>query len=142
MKNFTIIPNEILGPSQLSINARYLFCLLRKYCGQKEACFPGQKKLGVDMNLTSRQVRNLLKELIDSGLISSKRFGWNKANSYTVSKELKIDRKGISYHLGSLFPLHDGNTVPPKNTYLKERDKRSIKGMESLREILVKKGIK
>ena len=94
------------------------------------------------MNLTSRQVRNLLKELIDSGLISSKRFGWNKANSYTVSKELKIDRKGISYHLGSLFPLHDGNTVPPKNTYLKERDKRSIKGMESLREILVKKGIK
>jgi len=143
MKNYTKIPNEILGPSQLTIEARYLYCLLLRYCGKDERCFPSQDTLAKDTSFTPRHVRNLLNQLIQTGIVVKKRSGWNRANTYTVSKSLKIDRNGVSSHLGSMFPLHKGTPIPPKNTYLKGKGKRSIKGMERLiqkaRELGIKK---
>lgn len=141
MRSYTKIPNEILGPSHLTIEARYLYCLLLKYCGRDERCFPSQDTLAKDTGFTSRHIRNLLNHLILAGIVVKKRSGWNRANTYTVSKLLKIDRNGISYHLGSMFPLQQGNELPPKSTYLKGKGKRSSKGLESLREALIKRGI-
>ena len=37
-------------------------------------------------------------------------------------------RKSGSYHIGSVFPLHKGSLVPTKSTYIKEKDKRLIRG--------------
>lgn len=141
LKNFTITPNEILDSSQLSIEARYLYLLLLKHCGVDEHCFPSQNKLAEEMDFSDRHIRNLLEELIKAGLIIKHRWGWNRANTYTVAWRLRRDRKSTSYIVGSLFPLHSGDNIPTKNTYLKAKNKRSVKGMKQLKDILIKKGV-
>lgn len=150
MKNFTQIPNQIFQESQLTLQARYLLCVLLKFCGQDESCFPSQKLLAKIMCLSVRQTTDYLRELEDSGIIKRKRAGFNRPNTYTVAREyenytshqVSLNKKSNSSELRALFPLHTRNAVPPTNTYRKEKDKRrSSKGLESLRETLVKRRI-
>ena len=122
--------------NQINIPSRYLYCLLLKYCGKDECCFPSQETLGKIMGYSVRQIRNLIKELETQGLIYGTRKGWNRSNTYKVSKSLQINRKSSSPLIGSVFPLHQGNTVPTISTYIKGKDKRSTKGLESLRNIV------
>lgn len=157
MKNYTKIPNEVLDESTLSIPARYLFCVLLKYCGKNEWCFPSQTTLARVLSRSDKQIRNILRELITVGIIDKKRRGFNRSNTYKVSKDLVADRKPISdnlplktdkkrkqtsVHIGSAFPLHQGNELPPKSTYIKEKGKRSFKGLEVLRNKMVEIGLK
>lgn len=139
MNNYTKIPNEILTFSQLSISARYLYCVLLKYCGKDEYCFPSQKTLAKDLGLTDRQIRNLIKELAFTGIVFPTRRGWNRSNTYKISKLL---RNGNSYMIGSQIPLNQGNKIPPKSTYIKGKGKRSYRGLEKLRDALIRKGIR
>lgn len=145
MKNFTIIPNELLGESQLSIPSRYLYCVLLKYCGQDEWCFPSQNTLAKNLNCSERHIRNLIEELEGNELLYKVRRGFNRSNNYKPAKSLTYYRQSNgnsnSSHLGSMLPLHTGNEVPPKNTYLKAKAKRSVKGLEKLRESMEGKGI-
>ena len=153
MKNFTIIPNQILEQSQLSVSARYLYCVLLKFCGRDDSCYPSQITLGKILGYTNRYIRTLLAELIKVRLISKKRSGWNRSNTYHVVKLLDTDRiptsdtnskplrNSNSYHLGYVDPIHNETVVPPINTYLKGKDKSSRKGLEKLRKDLVAKGI-
>lgn len=149
-KNFTIVPNELLNESQLSIPARYLFIVLLRFAGQDSTCYPGQKKLSYILDLSIRQVRNLLKELVIAGLVLKTRSGFNRPNTYTVSKNYQksrapkntYDRQSNSPHIGSAYPLHSGNGFPAINTYRKEKDKKmSEKGLELLRKDMERKGI-
>lgn len=135
MRNYTKIPNEMFEASQISIPGRYLYTLLLKYCGKDEYCFPSQETLAKIMCYSSRQIRTLLKELERLGLVRTIRKGWNRSNNYLVAKTLQFDRKSGSSLIGSTFPFHKGNTVPPKSTYLKGKGKRSIKGLENMRDI-------
>ena len=130
MKNFTAIHNEILGRCQLSIQARLLHCILLKYCGQNEWCYPSQTTLADDLGLSNpRHIRTLLGELQRSGLIIKKRRGFNKSNTYKVAKEFIVDGKYSSPHLGSKLPLNQGIVVPPKNTYRKASNKKWTKDL-------------
>lgn len=158
MKNFTIIPNEILSPSQLSVQARFLFCVLLRYCGRKNECFPSQITLGEDLGFSDKYIRTLLKELLDEGLISKRRRGWNKPNTYKVVKYLDTIRVPVSNkkrkytsepfrkskypHSGSPALIHYKPAVPPNNTYVKTKDKRSRKGLEHLRKTMVELKLK
>lgn len=157
MKNFTIIPNQTFEQSQLSVPARYLYCVLLKFCGKDEFCFPGQITLGKILGYTDKHIRTLLKELIDVKLISKKRRGWNRSNTYHVVKLLDTDRiytsdttqKSTStsshtfnsHQLGNQVPIHREPELPPNSTYLKGKDKRSLKGLENCRRVLEEKGI-
>lgn len=141
MKNYTKIPNEMLNQSQLSIPARYLYCVMLRHCGQDNHCFPSQATLGEEIGVTDRYVRSLINELISIGIVYKRRLGYNRANTYTVAKDLKRDWKNGSYHLGTKFPLHQGTPVPDKSTYIKGKGKRSIKGFEKLRKDLFEKRI-
>lgn len=147
MKNFTIIPNEILEESQLSIPSRYLLCVLLRYCGKDEFCYPSQETLGKTLGYTARYIRILLNELEKAKLIHRKRTGFNKSNTYRVTKDFDRNysshnptiknRNNNSPQLGSKFPLHQGNSIPPKITYRKEKRKNmDKKGFESLKETL------
>ena len=137
MKNFTVIPNEMLEQSQLSTQARYLFCILKKYCGQNEWCYPNQKTLGKNMGYSARYIRDLLKELESNGLIEKRRTGFNKPNNYRVTKEFTRTRNYNAGHLGSRMPLNGGMTLPDKSTYTKAKGKRN---MEIVREKLTENG--
>lgn len=123
MKNFTIIPNELFEKSQLSVPARMLLCTLLKYCGQKDMCYPSQQTLSENLLCTPRHIRNLLDELLQAKLITKQRTGFNKSNTYTVTKQFKIVGNYSSPHLRSKFPLNPGTTIPPKNTYIKTKGK-------------------
>lgn len=150
MKNYTKIPNELMSQSQLSIQARYLLCVLLKYCGKDEWCFPSQARLAEDMGYKSpRYIRSILGELQRAGLVYKKRRGFNRSNTYRVAKIFTIERspasypqgQSASYHLSSDIPLHQGSVIPPKNTYLKGKGKRSFVGLEKYRKALEEKGI-
>lgn len=141
MKNYTKIPNEILSSSQLPVGIRYLYCVLLKHCGKDESCFPGQKLLAETLGISDRQIRTYLDQLIKEGLITKQRRGWNRTNTYSISKNLNVDRNHGSYQLSSMLPLHDGNSTPPKSTYLKGKGKRSTKGLEKMRKHLIERGI-
>ena len=39
IKGYTKIPNDILAESQLTIQARYLLCVLIRHCGKDDWCF-------------------------------------------------------------------------------------------------------
>jgi len=93
------------------------------------------------LDYSDRYIRKLLDELCDAGVIFKKRMGFNRANNYKVAKSLEISRNSGSAHIGSKFPLHQGTIVPPKNTYLKAKGKRSIKGLEKYRKELERKRI-
>jgi len=143
MKNYTLIGNEIFEQSQLSLPSKFLYCILRKYCGQKDHCFPGQQVLADQMNMTPRMVRHYINELVVNGIIRVTRSGYNRPNTYEVAKELVIDRKLTSYHdqksitphVGNKFPFQQGNALPPKNTYRKAKEK---KGLDLMRNKLAK----
>jgi len=127
----------MLENSQLSLPARYLYCVLLKYCRQNDTCFPGQERLANILGRTERHVRTLLNELEKSELIYWTRTGFNRPNTYTLAKSL--ERKPISAHLGSVFPLHRGNDVPNKNTYPRIK---ANKGNEIVRNKLISLGLK
>lgn len=94
---------------------------------------------------SEKRIRVYLKELQEAGLILIKRRGFNRPNTYKVSKSLEIvgDGTKMTSHIGSKFPLHMGQKVPPKSTYIKEKDKTTFKrGMEQLGKVLKKKGVK
>ena len=150
MKNFTVIPNELFESSQLSIPSRYLLCLFLKYSGQDETCYPSQKTLARVMGFSDRYIRTLILELEGSKLIHKRRTGFNKSNTYTVSKQYRKSSSSQSNgggnsradELGSMFPLHQGSDVPPKSTYRKETSKRgSSKGIEILEEKMINIGL-
>lgn len=153
MNQYTKIPNSLFEESQLSVNAKYLFCTLLKYCGKKDYCYPSQKTLGRILGCSERYIRNIAKELVTAEIVSISRSGFNKPNTYKVSKDLVrnlgssvsngADGKYGSPHLGTPVPLHMGTTVPPKSTYTKGKDKihgNSSKGLEKCREKLKKMG--
>jgi len=154
MKNYTKIPNEIFAESQLSIRARFLYCTLLKYCGKNDSCFPGQATLAKVMGFSDRYVRRIIDELIRAKLVVVKRSGFNKSNTYKVSKDLYrnngsgpsgTERNYRSSHIGSAVPLHAGADIPTKSTYIKEKDKNyknSLKAMEKCKQELLRKGFK
>ena len=80
---FTQVPNFILENVSLSIQARLLYCNLLKYAWNKDFCFPTQETLAVDMGLSSRRVRDILKEL-ESKYIKVHRHGFESPNVYEL----------------------------------------------------------
>lgn len=154
MKNYTIIPNEIFEASQLSARAKFLYCILLKFCGKGDSCYPGQTRLATIMGYKdARYIRTIVKELKKSGLISVKRTGYGKTNRYKVSKDLygnnsSYMKKGkgneSTPHIGSAVPLRNGISVPPNITQEKGKDKnreKSLKALDRCRAELTRKGI-
>lgn len=143
MTNFTIVSNDILGPNQLSRDARLLYCQLLRHCGKDNTCYPSQIFLGISMGCSSRMVRIYLDELITFGLIRSKRRGFNRPNTYEVCKNPILERNYISpmdgqaysSYLRNPLPFHKGTAFPDNITYRKTKAKISEKGLNVLRKM-------
>lgn len=159
MKNFTMVPNPMLKECQISIPARYLYCVLLRYCGQKDYCYPGQETLAEDLGCSSRHIRNLIVELEKNKIIVKDRKGFNRSNTYVVSKTLANDRNSVaslnegnlqkirkskSAHSGKRIPIQLGKSVPTINTYGIRKDKNTFShvGLEKLRKEMTRLGLK
>lgn len=88
-KGFTQVPNVILTQQGLSVGAKLAYAMLLKYAWQNDFCYPGQVKLGKDLGVKQRQVRNYLSELATSGYVSVKRRGLGKTNIYILYATVK-----------------------------------------------------
>jgi hypothetical protein len=82
---FIQIPQTILKDSGLSDGAFRLYCVLLTYCRQKLTAWPGQETLAEDMGRSVRQVRTLLSQLKDIGLVDWQQNG-HSSNRYHVFK--------------------------------------------------------
>ena len=144
IKGYTPIQNRILLETEISPQARLLLCVLIMHCGLKDICNPSQIKLSKELGCCDRQVRKYLSELMETKLISKKRTGFNKPNTYKVPEEflVKRDRNSGSGQLGSAIPHHKGNPFPTKSTYIKVKDKSNSEGLKSVRKILEERGLK
>jgi hypothetical protein len=144
MIDFTQIPNELLRPSSLTIQARYLLCVLLRHCRNTGVCFPGQETLGKTLGLSVRQVSDYVNELIEKGYIVKTRTGFNTSNTYTVIRHFKEDTKSSSGHTRNTVPYSYRTTFPPTNTNLltKENNIYNKAGLQKLRDVLVTKGLK
>jgi len=147
MKDYTLIPNEYLSEMTLSVNAKYLLCVLLKRCGVKAYCWPTQKTLSKTMNCTTRTVRKYLTELEQNGFLTKTREGFNRPNIYFIKNRLNEsysesdwtespikedaprvtearimteshDRKDASPHSGKGIPNDNGKDIPPNITSL------------------------
>jgi hypothetical protein len=81
---FTQMPNAVLRSPSLSSGAKVLYGVLLSYAQHTGACCPDQETLGRDMGLSSRQVRQHLRELEDAQLIRVHRRGLNMPNVYEI----------------------------------------------------------
>ncbi|MBI5356677.1 helix-turn-helix domain-containing protein [Candidatus Collierbacteria bacterium] len=115
-------------------------CVLLKHCRQDEYCYPGQRTIADTLGYSPRYIRNLVSELESQHLVSKKRRGFNKTNTYRVIKDLTLDGNSTSPHLRTKYPLNQGNQFPTNINY--RIGKSNIKGMKSLREALIKIGVK
>ena len=72
-QGFTQVPNFILKSTKISAGDKMTFAMLLSYAWQKDFCYPGQKRLGVDLGLHETNVRKHLKSLQANGLLAIKR---------------------------------------------------------------------
>ena len=83
-KGYTAAPNWLWRFRGPSIQARFLFALLLSYAWQEGHCWPGQRRLAEDLEVSERTIRTWLKELVDARLISIERRGLNRTNVYWI----------------------------------------------------------
>src|ERR1700677_3481719 len=84
-KGFTQVPNFLLKSNKLSAGDKLAFAMLLSYAWQNDYCFPGQKRLGVDLGIHETNVRKHLKSLQGNGLLTIKRRGQGKTNIYELN---------------------------------------------------------
>ncbi|MGB9662825.1 MAG: helix-turn-helix domain-containing protein [Moorellaceae bacterium] len=103
-QGFTAAPNAVLYESRLSVQARWLYCILLSFAWQENECWPGQERIAEVAGWHVNTVEKYLKELRDFGLISWKRQGLNRPNIYYIhdpSKALGLKDSQASVNLDS-----------------------------------------
>jgi len=116
---WTAVPNALLEDSDLTLQARGLFCLLAKYAGQDESSYPGQEKLSEICGKGDRMLRNYLAELADAQVITIVRRP-NTSNEYVLHPERKYvadpDRQQVS------DPVRNSVSAPVRQQVAVEED--------------------
>lgn len=82
-RGFTQFWNVVLLNGRLSIGARMLWATLAYYARQSDQAWPGQERIAVTMGVGERTVRTYLRELEDSGLVTTKR-RMSRSNLYRL----------------------------------------------------------
>ena len=84
-QGFTWVPKAVAHDPTISIPARLLYTILKGYASDDRDDFPGQEGLGKLLGRSTRQVRTLLSELVDKGLIRIERRGLGLTNRIWVA---------------------------------------------------------
>lgn len=97
---FLPMPRSIMRRPELSFGAKCAYAQLLAYGWEKDFAIPAQEQLADDLGLADdRQVRRLLTELRDLGLVSWRRRGQGRPNLYIVHLPDKLsgqDRTDVS----------------------------------------------
>jgi hypothetical protein len=88
-----IIPNWLIGRSELSPGAKLTYARLVQYAGKSGRCFPRQETLGEELGVSKRHCGRYISELVRCGLIESKRTGNKSANEYVFPRHPWIEER-------------------------------------------------
>jgi len=89
-RGFTQIPNIILKTDKLTGGAKLAYTMLLSYAMQKDQCFPGQDRLGVDMGMSRQSANKYVMELNQKGFVNIKRRGQGRSNLYEINLKAKV----------------------------------------------------
>ena len=121
MKTTVEIPIEMHGPSKLAVPARSLYSIFLKYCDEEGRAEVHQKELAKILNYSTRQVRNLVRELRDSGLLRTRLGGHPYPSIYILATSSEgFKHCSFTYEANPEIREEDkfqwGNTVPATGT--------------------------
>ena len=83
-RGFTTLPNWLFRKRGISPAAKLLYGLLLSYAWQDDHCWPGQKRLAGDLDVTDRTIRTWLTELVSARLVTIERRGLAQTNLYWI----------------------------------------------------------
>lgn len=88
--NFFICPNSLLDKN-LSIHAKMVYIVLKRYASNKGECFPSIRKIGALASIKSpTTIDKAIKELIQQGFITKTQVkrtnGGFRSNNYKIVK--------------------------------------------------------
>jgi hypothetical protein len=83
-KGFTILPRDVLEHKHLSSSAKLLYAKIVDFGFNGLYSYPTQMALAEALNLSDKQIRNLLTELLEFGLIKVWRRGVKLSNFYVI----------------------------------------------------------
>lgn len=95
---FGIMPNRVARDSALSFGARTLYGILVGHAGNKDECWPSQKRLAEEMGCAERTVRKYLGELGAAGHVRIEQRGLTKSNVYKLTAGLESAASGPDRH--------------------------------------------
>jgi len=81
---FAALPYVVLRDVRLTVGARLAYAVLLMYAWQEGSCFPGQKRMALDMGVGQRSLRRFLAELRDRAYISWRKTMPGGTNMYTL----------------------------------------------------------
>jgi hypothetical protein len=83
-KGYTSIDNVLLTDGSISCGAKVTWQLFCHYARQDEKCWPGQERLAGQVGVDGTTLRRYIGELVNLGLVKTKRQGLGKPNLYRL----------------------------------------------------------
>jgi len=83
-EGFIQVPVSVLKNEKISDTAKLVYSMMLYYAWHKDYCFPGQERLGKDINKDIRTIGRAIKDLRENNFLDVKRRGLNKTNIYTL----------------------------------------------------------
>ncbi len=102
---FVKLPHVILLHPNLSLQAKLLYGILRRYAREKGYCYPGYARLAEDMRRSERTVRRAMDELVAAGIVGKWQRGLKQTNVYYLASPEK------------------GSPIPPDRTSVSTLDR-------------------
>jgi len=81
-RGFVKLPTAILLHPDLSLQAKLLYGVLRRYARQRTYCLPGCARLAADLGRSENTMRKAMNDLVTAGLVTRRRRGFCKTNVY------------------------------------------------------------
>lgn len=83
---YVVLYKYILHASNLSAQAKILYCFLLSYAYEKDHCFPGYQRLGGDLGWSENVVRKYMQELQRIRLVRVEHRGLGQSNRYRIAR--------------------------------------------------------
>lgn len=105
---FVMAENNFLRNPQYTINQKMVYLALQSYCGAVDSCFPSKDTLAKDLNVTSKTIYTVLKQLEDLGAI------------IIINQITESNRKSSNLYILCDIDKTNGNFIPESIENFKE----------------------
>lgn len=110
------LPESVMRLTEISASAKLLLMTLHWMCGSKCYCWPSQTLLADRIGVTSRTVKNLVRELAERDFIRVKRIAKNHRNRYYMLLHAAFQVKFEMVDTTDLEPV-EGEEIFPSDVY-------------------------